>query len=291
MLDTKPYNFIIVCIMDMLDLTTVDRTIPIGIRRAWRGDTGMIYSGILPGDYLLKDNSFSASTVWGQEKGIFFDNFDYLILDQLTPNAVTASEALGYCKVVGMELPSRKRLEALEKFKRIVNHSLRTIGKHDCQLLSNVVQNYWSKEAAEIGEPGYRRIVITGYAGFMLFNIPNIQGVRIKDTSPRIPGIYIADQHYEDASWLLQDIGLCWYYVLESRCRHYSDAPQDMRRNGRCYIKGNNLIVENPTGDVFYKGTERYARTIKDYFTMDNYGIYRKTDSIEGSVLAPETEK
>lgn len=291
MLDTKLYNFIIVCIMDMLDLSTVNRTIPIGIRRAWRGDNGMIYSGILPGDYLLKDDSFSASTVWGQEKGIFFENFDYLILEHLTTNAVTASEALGYCKVVGMALPSCKRLESLEKFKDIVNHSLKYIGKDDCRLLSNIVKNYWSKEAAESGEPGCRRIVMTGYAGFTRFDIPNIQGLSIRDTSPRIPGIYIADQHYEDASWILQDIGQCWYYVLESRCRHCRSVPQNITRNGRVYLEGIKLIVENLTGKIFYKGTEKYAETIKDYFKMDNYGIYRKVNSAKGSIPLSETEK
>ena len=247
----------------------------------------MIHSGILPGDYLLKDDNFSASTVWGQEKGIFFENFDYLILEHLTTNAVTASEALGYCKVVGMELPSCKRLESLEKFKDIVNHSLKCIGKDDCRLLSNIVKNYWSKEAAESGEPGCRRIVMTGYAGFTRFDIPNIQGVCIKNTSPRIPGIYIADQHYEDASWLLQDIGQCWYYVLESRCRRYSYAPQDISRNGRFYLERDRLIVENPTGEIFYKGNVRYAKTVKDYFKKDQYGLYRKVGSAEGAVLNP----
>ena len=71
--------------MKTFDLATVNRHIPIGNRRVYFGERGTVHSGIMSGDYLLKDNSYSASTVWDQEKGIFLNNSKYLDLKNLQP--------------------------------------------------------------------------------------------------------------------------------------------------------------------------------------------------------------
>lgn len=107
--------------MSVLDLAKANRTLPIGNRRAWSGKYGIASSGVLPGDYLLKDNSFSASTVWGQEKGIFLNNYYCISLEYLPSVAVTAGEALGYCNAIGLTLPTKEQLSDVDICREAVN--------------------------------------------------------------------------------------------------------------------------------------------------------------------------
>lgn len=275
--------------MKISDLATADRMIPIGNRRAWRGDGRLaqcFYSGILPGDYLLKDNSVSISTQWNQEKGILIDSSgNYLSLINYPHFAVTAAEALGYCKAVGVELPSAERLKTLETVLPAVNQSLKYVGLDNMLVPQNPVQSCWSKEDAINKNRGVRRIIIIDTAEKFNFCDLNVWGLSSSGFLNDI-GIEVVSTNYNEPVWLLQKIGP-WYYVLESRCKFYAYQKDDRSENGRFYLEGDQLVVENPTGETFYEKDVRYAKTVKDYFKKDQYGLYRKVGSAEGAVLNP----
>lgn len=283
------HNIIFIYIMSVLDLAKANRALPIGNRRAWCGKFGMAASGVLPGDYLLKDNSFSASTVWGQEKGIFLDNYYCISLAHLPPSPVTASEALGYCKVFGLSLPAKEHLGSIERWREIINQSLRCIGKSDCLIPKNATETCWSFEDVNRKRCGRRRIVLVDDERHL--GVEQLPVCGHFDHSPySVPEISVVHKDYGDPYWLLQDIGNDGYYVLETRCKCFSYQTCDKTCNGSYYLQGNELVVENPTGETFYNGNGRYAKTIKDYYKKDQYGLYRKVGTAEGSWPAPKRD-
>ena len=95
-------------------LCSVNRSIPVGQRRAviTRKDGKMYAStAIMPGDFLLADGSFSASTVFRQERGIFIGKDDkYIELFPLSDKAVTREEAFQYCLENRVSLPSLEEM-------------------------------------------------------------------------------------------------------------------------------------------------------------------------------------
>ena len=271
--------------MNTLDLATVNRQIPIGVRRMWLGEHGIVRSGILIGDYLLKDNSYSASTVWGQEKGIFLNGLKYIDLEYLLPYEINASEALRYCRETGVSLPTQEDLQFLQQHRLSLNNSLTAIGREDVLLPEVIQHHFWSKEDIAKGNTGYRRIIIIKVAMDVKSDGLNICCHR--ELSPwSVDGIEVAHNHYSDPYWLLQRIN-GWFYVLEARCNCYMYTPNDATCNGRYYLEGEQLVVENPTHEVFYDDKTRYVKTVKDYFKKDQYGLYRKVGTAEGSMLAP----
>lgn len=282
-------NIIFIHIMSVLDLAKANRMLPIGNRRAWSGKHGTVCSGVLPGDYLLKDNSFSASTVFGQEKGIFLSNYCCISLAHLPPVAVTAGEALGYCKALGLTLPAKEQLAEVETWCEAVNQSLRSIGKQDCLIPANASGNCWSLEDAVRKKSGSRRIVIIDDVRHLRLNQLPVFGHF--DRGPySVPEISVAHKDYGDPYWLLQDIGSDGYYVLETRCKCFMYQTYDRTCNGSYYLEGDELVVENPTGETFYVNKSRHAKTVKDYYKKDQYGIYRKVGTAEGSWPAPERD-
>lgn len=272
-------------IMKTLNLATVNRQIPIGNRRVCFGERGTVHSGIMSGDYLLKDNSYSASTVWDQEKGIFLNNSKYLDLKNLQPYEVSLSEAVSYCRTTGLSLPTREELQLLQQYRGALNNSLSAIGRDEVLLPENVEQHFWCKEDIAKGITGYRRIIFILKAEYIKPDELHINCHR--DNSPcSVDGIEVAHENYGDPYWLLQRID-GWFYVLESRCRCFMYTPSDATCNGKYYLEGDQLVVENPTGEVFYDDKTRYVKTVKDYFKKDQYGLYRKVGSAEGAMIAP----
>lgn len=275
--------------MSVLDLAKANRMLPIGNRRAWSGEHGTVWSGVLPGDYLLKDNSFSASTVWGQEKGIFLNNYYCISLDYLPSIAVTAGEALGYCNAIGLTLPTKEELGDVEICREAVNQSLCCIGKSDRLIPENVLENCWSLEDVKNKKSGNRRIVIVEDKRHLSYNLLPVLG-HFEAGPYSVPEISVAHKAYGDPYWLLQDIGNDGYYVLEPRCKCFKYQTSDRTCNGKYYLKGGNLVVENPTGETFYISGSRYVKTIKEYCKKDEYGLYRKVGMGEGAWFAPERD-
>ena len=272
-------------IMEQLDLATVNRLIPIGTRRVCLGELGTVHSGIMLGDYLLKDNSYSASTVWGQEKGIFLNAHQYLDLEYLPPYEMDISQALGCFRATGFSLPTRKELQLLQQHRAALNNSLTAVGRENALIPEIVEYHFWCAEDIATGVTGYRRIIF-------IKNVEDIQSDVLhinchRDKSPfSVDGIEVAHNDYADPYWLLQRIN-GWFYVLESRCKCFLYTPNDTTCNGRYYLENEQLVVENPTGEVFYDDKTRYVKTIKDYFRKDQYGLYRKVGTAEGTMLAP----
>ncbi len=271
--------------MKTLDLATVNRQIPIGTRRVCLGEHGIVCSNIMLGDYLLKDNSYSASTVWKQEKGIFLFASQYIALKHLLPYEIDIVEVLRYCRTFGIELPSKEELQYLAQHRAALNNSLTAIGREDA-LIPEIVDGYfWCQEDIVKGITGYRRVII-------LKNIEHVKRGELniccsRDKSPCwVEGIEVAHNHHYEPYWLLQRIN-GWFYVLESRCDCNMYTPNDATCNGRFYLEGEQLVVENPTGEIFYDDKTRYVKTIKDYFKKDEYGLYRKVGTGEGHVPAP----
>jgi len=271
--------------MKIFDLATVNRQIPIGVRRVCLGEHGMVHSGIVLGDYLLKDNSYSASTVWDQEKGIFLNARQYLDLEYLQPYEVTASEALNYCRTMGLILPTREELQLVQQYREALNNSLTAIGREAVLIPESVDQHFWCQEDITNGITGYRRIIFIKNAENVRPDVLNINCHR--DKSPcSVDDIEVAHNNYADPYWLLQRIN-GWFYVLESRCNCFMYTPNDATCNGRYYLEYDQLVVENPTGEVFYDDKTRYVKTVKDYFKKDQYGLYRKVGTAEGAMIAP----
>ena len=271
--------------MEKLNLAIVNRQIPIGVRRVYLGECGTVHSGIMLGDYLLKDNSYSASTVWGQEKGIFFNTRQYIDLEYLLRYEVDANKVLWYCRAFNIELPSKDDLLFLQQHRDALNNSLLAIGK-EYALIPEIVDGYfWCKEDMAKGLTGYRHMIILKNAEYVKPDGLNINCHR--DKSPcTVDGIEVAHNNYDEPYWLLQRIN-GWFYVLESRCNCFMYTPNDATCNGRYYLEGAQLVVENPTGEIFYDDKTRYVKTVKDYLKKDQYGLYRKVGTADGVMLAP----
>lgn len=275
-------------------LTKVDRTIPIGFSRAcFLSDNpehpASICSCYLPGDYLLFDNRYSASTAFRQEIGIILGSNDlYLDLENMPFPRLTAAEALAYCKAVRETVPSTEEVKLLMENYQVINRSLECIGRKDYKLAGTVSQ-FWSKESVNnAGKYETRRVVFIKKAQDIKNDgHPYVTGFFNFSEGPRYEGFVLVHKDYGDPYWILQVVGGNIYHILESRLRCFLYAPQDRSCNGSIHDENGSLVVENPTGETFYRNEQRYAVTDKDYYQKDGYGIYRKIGYNRGEWIAP----
>ena len=264
-------------------LCTVNRSIPVGQRRAviTRKDGKMFVStAILPGDFLLADGSWSASTVFQQERGIFIGKDDkYIELSSVSDNAVTREEAFEYCRKNRVTLPAPEDLQLIDKpVVQAINNSLQQIGLKDSLLSGNTTDEFWSQESME-NQQGItkRRIMLIKQAIHLNKpDFPNLDGP-VNYMKAFLPDVVLVRQNFNDAFWVLQNIAhnQDYFYILECQllnCR----GKYDCIDNGNIHLEGASMVVEHPVGEAYYENECKFVNTHKDYYQRGFGGLYAK---------------
>ena len=96
------------------------------------------------GHFVLRNNQCSAVQTAVKTKGILISEEYYLDIDSLLKTPVTKAEALSYGKRLKLRLPTKKQILLLENQAEKVNNSLLSIGRGDCLLLGNILNNFWT---------------------------------------------------------------------------------------------------------------------------------------------------
>lgn len=262
-------------------LCSVNRSIPVGQRRAviTRKDGKMYAStAIMPGDFLLADGSFSASTVFRQERGIFIGKDDkYIELFTLSDKAVTREEAFQYCLENRVSLPSLEELQIIdEPTARAVNNSLMQIGLKDSVLSSNVSDEFWSQDSLENqGNITKRRIMLVKKVIHLNKpSFPTLDGP-VNCMKAFLPDVILVRQNFNDAFWVLQSIGTDYYYIMECQLLDFH-SKYDFIDNGNIHLEGVSIVVEHPVGEVYFDNGCKYVNTHKDYYQRKFSSLYTK---------------
>lgn len=262
-------------------LFSVNRSIPVGQRRAYiKRIDGKTYIGtdILSGDFLLADGSYSASTVFQQERGVFIGVDDkYIELSSISDGVFTREEALEWCKSNGAVLPGIADLQLINsQVAAAINNSLRQIGLEKSLLSNDAATEFWSKESLENqGNAAYRRILLIKQAiGLNKCEFPKLDGpVNIRKAF--LPDVILVRQSFDDSFWILQQIARDYFYILESQV-HNSPEQYENFDNGNVHLEGACLVVENPMGEVYTDNGRQFIKTEKDYFRREHSALYTK---------------
>lgn len=100
------------------------------------------------GYYLLKNGSWSCSTVYDQEAGIFVNPNLYLKLD-MPADAFNAKQTCVYLKACDMQIPEYFDLRQIAKVIPEINDALTAVGMADFALPDDVLEACWCKESLD----------------------------------------------------------------------------------------------------------------------------------------------
>ena len=122
------------------------------------------------GCYLLKNGSWSYSTVYDQEAGIFVNPNLYLKLDLPEAELFDAEQTCVYLKARSMQIPEFFDLRQIAKAVSEINNAFKAIGMSRFGLPENVLKNCWCKESLDeaLGNdagknPVKKRILFVGH--------------------------------------------------------------------------------------------------------------------------------
>lgn len=255
-------------------LFNVNRTVPVGQRRVFvtRENLKMfLNTAILPGDFLLADGSYSASTVYQQEQGIFInDSGKYIEIATLSVDKVDRIEAYEWCCKNMKMLPSLADLQAIDADTvKAINNSLRQIGREDAVFSDNAATEFWSQESIENqGGITTRRILLIKQANNLnKWKFAGLDG-QIQVLKAFLPDVVLAGLNDGNNLWVLQQVTPDYYYILESQVQ---SAPK-----GNVHLEGSCLVVENSFGEAYWENGVCYVNTHKDYFKRNDCGLYTK---------------
>lgn len=262
-------------------LVSVNRSIPVGQRRAYieRID-GQSYlkTDILPGDFLLADGCFSASTVYQQERGVFIGADDkYIELSSISDGTFTRSEVFEWCKANGAVLPDIADLQRIDVLAAAaINNSLRQIGLEKSVFTKDAASEFWSKESLENqqGITERRILLIKQVIGLNKTEFPRLDGP-IGICKAFLPDVIWVRQSFADSFWILQQIAPDYFYILESQVHNSPEQCKNID-NGNIHLEGASLVVENPVGEVYTENGSQFITTHKDYFRRVNCSLYTK---------------
>ena len=96
------------------------------------------------GHFVLRNNQSSPVQTAVKIKGILVSEEYYLDIDSLLKTPVSKTEALNYGRRLNLRLPTKKQIQWLESQAQIVNNRLLSIGRGDCLLLGNILNEFWT---------------------------------------------------------------------------------------------------------------------------------------------------
>lgn len=255
-------------------LFNVNRSLPVGQRRAFlTRENGAMFvnTSILAGDFLLADGSYSASTVYQQERGIFIGNGEkYIEIASVSADKINRSEAFLWCQKNVELLPTMEDFQVVcGEAAEAVNNSLRQIGREDILLSDDAVSEFWSQESVENQEGiTSRRVMLIKQANNLnKWKFAGIDG-QVQVMKTFLPDVILVGLSESSGLWILQQVAPDYYYILESQVQA---EPQ-----GNIHLEGPCLVVENPIGETYWENNVQYVNTHKDYFRRSSQGLYTK---------------
>ncbi len=255
-------------------LFNLNRMVAVGQRRVFvtRKDLKMFFNtSILSGDFLLADGSYSASTVYQQEKGIFIgDSGKYIEISTLSVDKIDRIKAYEWCGKNMRLLPTLADLQAIDAdVVKAINNSLRQIGREDAVFSDDVATEFWSQETLENQEGiTNRRVLLIKQADNLnKWQFAGLDG-QVKILKAFLPDVILVSLNDGDNLWVLQQVAPDYYYILESQVQ---PAPK-----GNIHLEGPCLVIENSFGDSYCENGVCFVNTHKDYFRRINCGLYAK---------------
>ncbi len=255
-------------------LFSVNRTVQVGQRRAFvtrKNGTMFLHSSILPGDFLLTDGSYSASTVYQKEYGIFIGNGSkYIEISSISPVKLDRGQAFDWCQKNVELLPTLDDLQAITAdAAEAINNSLRQIGLTGIVLSTNIETEFWSQESLENqqGITSRRVMYVKSAQNLHKDDFAGLDG-QVQIMQAFLPDVNLIDTNGRNKLWVLQQIAPDCYYILESQVQ---TAPQ-----GNIHLEGACLVVENPVGESYTENGVQFINTRKDYFKRNSSGLYVK---------------
>lgn len=255
-------------------LFTVNRSISVGQRRVFvnrKNGSMFLSTSILAGDFLLADGSYSASTVYQQERGIFIGNGEkYIEIASVSADKINREEAFIWCQKNAEQLPTMEDLQAISgEAVEAVNNSLRQIGREDILISDNAVSEFWSQESVENpqGVISRRVMLIQQATNLNKWNFSGLDG-QVKVMKAFLPDVILVGLNEGSSLWVLQQVAQDYYYILESQVQA---TPK-----GNIHLEGPCLVVENPVGEAYWDNGSQFVNTHKDYFRRNSQGLYTK---------------
>lgn len=255
-------------------LFTVNRSISVGQHRVFvnrKNGSMFLSTSILAGDFLLADGSYSASTVYQQEQGIFIGNGEkYIEIASVSADKINREEAFIWCQKNAEQLPTMEDLQAISgEAVEAVNNSLRQIGREDILISDNAVSEFWSQESVENpqGITSRRVMLIQQAANLNKWNFSGLDG-QVKVMKAFLPDVILVGLNESNGLWVLQQVAQDYYYILESQVQ--------TNLKGNIHLEGPCLVVENPVGEAYWDNGSQFVNTHKDYFRRNSQGLYTK---------------
>lgn len=121
-----------------------------------------------PGNFLLKNGSYSKGVVYNEEAGIYFAPnlyLDLVALNEATEEKLIALHAEGWCGVKKIIIPTLNELTALQTQVSAVNSSLCDVGMRKFLLPSDLINQFWYQEILHKPQEAEkkRRIIPIGF--------------------------------------------------------------------------------------------------------------------------------
>ena len=255
-------------------LFTVNRFISVGQRRVFvsrKKDSMFLSTSILAGDFLLADGSYSASTVYQQERGIFIGNGEkYIAIVSVSTDKMNREEAFFWYQKNAEQMPSMEDLQSISgETAAAVNNSLRQIGREDILISDNAALEFWSQESVENpqGIMSRRVMLIQQATNLNKWNFTGLDG-QVKVMKAFLPDVILVGLNEDSSLLVLQQVAQDYYYILESQVQA---TPK-----GNIHLEGPCLVVENPVGEAYWDNGSQFVNTHKDYFRRNSQGLYTK---------------
>lgn len=202
------------------------------------------------GNFLLKDGNCSPHSVYNKEAGIFITPDLYVQIEHMTPQALSAAGAAGYCKAFDVEIPDAYEILQLQNALQEVNASLEAVGMRGCKLPDNIFDVVWYKEIVNSAEENLlRRVVVIKSKGNLLH--PAVEFCRNYT--------YINDVCCESSSVMLID-----------------DSEVYIKRGGN-YVPGKlELLASSGNLDLLECNGELFEKTGLDFYHVGSIAAYAR---------------
>lgn len=263
-------------------LTSVNRYIPVAQNRVYlerADDKFFLKTDILPGDFILKDGCFSASTVFAQERGIFIgkDN-KFIELSSLSNNVYRQPEAFKLLQGNIADLPTEEDLRVLNDVALAINNSLIQIGLKQFKFSPASANSFWSQESVKdssiVGKRRLLRLKKAEDVSSVSYDNRQISGLITERKTLYVGSdIIVVRTSSADTYWVLQGIANDCFYILS---RLHTCPLKCKNDYGVVFYEGSQLVVENAVDNVYFNGNEKVISTVKEYFQRSPSGLYVK---------------
>lgn len=113
------------------------------------------------GDIVLRNNELSSPKMPIKAKGIVLNQKFYVDLDSMIKTPISKDEALVYGRKMNILLPTERQMNVIKRNINIINESLLGIGRGDCLLFDDHIQDeFWTRRSEEAGSERRRVLFI-----------------------------------------------------------------------------------------------------------------------------------